>query len=102
MPSLLTQLKLITILTECFNVCVFQKLLWAVAEALRAEGISMSHKSFRPCAGMLGCLVRSHLPDLNSKREGSTSELMLKLSKKHVKDIIQKYQSMGSNKVFKS
>ncbi|KAJ9584093.1 hypothetical protein L9F63_021565 [Diploptera punctata] len=78
-----------------------KKLLWAIAEALRGEGIGMRHESFRPCAGMLGYLVRSLLPDLNSKREGSTSDLMLKLSKTHVKDIIKKHKVAESNKVSK-
>jgi hypothetical protein len=72
-------------------------LLWAVAEALRAEGISMNHPLFRPYATSLVRLVRKVMPDLNSKRSVSTSDLMLQLAKKHIKDVMK--QQTGETKL---
>ncbi|XP_069681879.1 uncharacterized protein mi [Periplaneta americana] len=71
-----------------------KKLLWAVAEALRAEGINMNHPSFRPCATTLARLVRNIMPNLNSKREGSTSDLLLQLATQHVKDVVKKQNNI--------
>jgi hypothetical protein len=74
-----------------------QKLLWAVAEALRGEGISMNHLLFRPYATSLVRLVRNVMPDLNCKRAVSTSDLMLQLAKEHIKDVMK--QQNGETKV---
>jgi hypothetical protein len=70
-----------------------QKLLWAVAEALRAEGISMSHPLFRPYATSLARLVRNVMPDLNCKHSFSTSDLMLQLAKQYVGDVMKEEQN---------
>jgi hypothetical protein len=53
----------------------------------------MSHPVFRSCATSLARLVRNIIPDLKCKRSGSTSDLMLQLSKEHVKDIIKNQQN---------
>jgi len=73
--------------------CDSQKLLWAVAEALRAEGISMSHPLFRPYATSLARLVRNVMPDLNCRRTFSTSDLMLQLAKQCVGDVMKEDQN---------
>jgi hypothetical protein len=73
--------------------CDSQKLLWAVAEALRAEGISMSHPLFRPYATSLARLVRNVVPDLNCKRSCSTSDLMLQLAKQYIGDVMKEEQN---------
>jgi hypothetical protein len=77
------------VITYCYS----QKLLWAVAEALRAEGISMSHPLFRPYATSLARLVRNVMPDLNCRRTFSTSDLMLQLAKQCIGDVIKEDQS---------
>jgi hypothetical protein len=74
-----------------------QKLLWAVAEALRGEGINMNHPLFRPYATSLARLVCNVMPDLNCKRAVSTSDLMLQLAKEHIKDVMK--QENGETKV---
>ncbi|XP_021937969.1 uncharacterized protein LOC110838746 isoform X2 [Zootermopsis nevadensis] len=78
-----------------------KKLLWAVAEALRAEGISMSHPLFRPSAASLARLVLNVMPDLKCRQFGSTSDIMLQLAREHIKDVI-KEQQLRETKVKKS
>jgi hypothetical protein len=73
--------------------CDSQKLLWAVAEALRGEGITMSHPLFRSCATSLARLVRNVMPDLNCKRAFSTSDLMLQLAKQYIGDVMKEQQN---------
>ena len=73
--------------------CDSQKLLWAVAEALRAEGISMSHPLFRPYATSLARLVRNVMPNLNCRRTFGTSDLMLQLAKQCVGDVMKEDQN---------
>lgn len=77
------------VITYCYS----QKLLWAVAEALRAEGISMSHPLFRPYATSLARLVRNVMPDLNCRRTFSTSDLMLQLAKQCIGDVVKEDQN---------
>lgn len=70
----------------------FQKLLWAVAEALRSKGIGMSHPRFKQYASNLARTIKKYMPDLENKniprRPGSTSDRMLRLAKHHVLLII--------------
>jgi hypothetical protein len=72
-------------------------LLWAVAEALREEGIGMNHPLFRPYATSLVRLVRNVMPDLKCKRAVGTSDLMLQLAKEHIKDVMK--QQNGETKL---
>jgi hypothetical protein len=58
----------------------------------------MSHPLFRPCATLLLRLVRNVMPNLNCKRSGSTSAMMLEHANKYVKDVIKEQQN-GETKV---
>lgn len=65
-----------------------KKLLWAVSEALRGKGISMSHPQFKQHAATVARTVKKLMPDLENKniprKPGSTSDRMLKLAKQQV------------------
>ncbi|XP_034951799.1 uncharacterized protein mi [Chelonus insularis] len=65
-----------------------KKLLWAVNEALRSKGITLTHPKFKQYAMELARTVRRCMPDLENKhavkRPGSTSDRMLKLAKHYV------------------
>nr|XP_034183988.1 uncharacterized protein LOC117606086 [Osmia lignaria]XP_034183989.1 uncharacterized protein LOC117606086 [Osmia lignaria] len=69
-----------------------KKLLWAVAEALRSEGVGMSHPKFKPYATNLVRIIKKLMPELENKniprKLGSTSDRMLKLAKHHVLSVI--------------
>lgn len=71
----------------------FQKLLWAVTEALRGKGIGMSHPQFKQYASNLARTVKKLMPDLENKniprKPGGTSDRMLKLAKHHVLFIVE-------------
>ncbi|XP_033321246.1 cyclin E-interacting protein minus [Megalopta genalis] len=70
-----------------------KKLLWAVAEALRSEGIGMTHPQFKQYATNLAKTIKKYMPDLENRniprKPGSTSDRMLKLAKHHVLFIIE-------------
>ncbi|XP_078045903.1 cyclin E-interacting protein minus [Augochlora pura] len=70
-----------------------KKLLWAVAEALRSEGIGMTHPQFKQYATNLAKTIKKYMPDLENRniprKPGSTSDRMLKLAKHHVVFIIE-------------
>ncbi|XP_067004029.2 uncharacterized protein mi [Anabrus simplex] len=73
-----------------------KKLLWAVAEALKKEGIGITHPSFRHCASSLASLCRRHLLDLLEPRSvhqdrGSTSDRMLKLATEFVTNVVSRF-----------
>ena len=80
-------------MTLLYMLLFFQKLLWAVAEALRGKGIDMRDPRFKQCASQLARTVRKYLPDLENKnvprKSGSTSDRMLKLAKHHVLLIVE-------------
>ncbi|XP_003700052.1 cyclin E-interacting protein minus [Megachile rotundata] len=69
-----------------------KKLLWAVAEALRSEGIGMTHPQFKQYATNLARTIKKLMPELENKniprKVGSTSDRMLKLAKHHVLSVI--------------
>lgn len=70
-----------------------KKLLWAVAEALRDQGIGMTHPQFKHYATNLARIIKKCMPDLENKniprKPGSTSDRMLKLAKHHVVFVIE-------------
>lgn len=70
-----------------------QKLLWAVAEALRGKGIGIKDPMFKQYAASLARKVRMYMPELENKnvprKPGSTSDRMLKLAKRHVLLIVE-------------
>lgn len=69
-----------------------QKLLWAVAEALRGKGIGINHPQFKQYGSRLALTVKKLMPDLENRniprKPGSTSDRMLKFAKQCVLAIV--------------
>ncbi|XP_063239287.1 uncharacterized protein LOC134540455 [Bacillus rossius redtenbacheri] len=65
-----------------------KKLLWAVAESLRAVGIGLQHPRFRSCAAALARLCRDLLL-AQPPHVGSTSDHMLRLASEHVREVVR-------------
>ncbi|XP_047112994.1 uncharacterized protein LOC124789618 [Schistocerca piceifrons] len=75
-----------------------KKLLWAVAEALRRKGITMTHHLFHPCASSLTRLLLKVVGNtlLVQSREDTcktTSEQLLKTALQHVHTVVQKTEA---------
>lgn len=70
---------------------LFQKLQWAVYEALRSRNVGVSHPQFKTFAATLARVTRRFLPNLSAhtpRPEGGTSERMLKIARQHVFAVI--------------
>ena len=67
--------------------------MWAVAEALKNNGIGMTHPEFKQYAARLARSVKKYMPELENKsiprKPGSVSERMLKLAKRSVLLIVE-------------
>lgn len=65
-------------------------MLWAISNALREEGIRMSHEKFRPCASVLFKVCQKLWLERRQKvaNEGSTSENMLALAKQFSSKVV--------------
>ncbi|XP_049858864.1 uncharacterized protein LOC126353809 [Schistocerca gregaria] len=75
-----------------------KKLLWAVAEALRRKGITMTHHLFHPCASSLTRLLLKVVGNtlLVQSREDTcktTSEQLLETALQHVHTVVQKTEA---------
>lgn len=67
--------------------CLFQKLQWAVYEALKSRNIGINHPQFKTFASVLARVTRRFLPNLSAnvpRPEGGTSERMLKIARQYV------------------
>lgn len=71
----------------------FQKLQWAVYEALRAHNVGPTHENFKMFASILARAVRRLIYHMNSAVSGplvgSTSERMLRFARRHVLAVIK-------------
>lgn len=72
-------------------IVIFQKLQWAVYEALKSRSIGISHPKFKTYASVLARVTRRFLPNLSAnapRPEGGTSEKMLRIARQHVHAVI--------------
>lgn len=69
----------------------FQKLQWAVYEALKSRNVGIAHPQFKTFASVLARVTRRFLPNLSAnapRPEGGTSEKMLRIARQHVHAVI--------------
>lgn len=76
-----------------------QKLLWAISNALRDEGIRMIHDKFRPCASVLFKVCQKLWLERRQKmtNEKSTSENMLALARQFSSKVVYYVEKDPSN-----
>lgn len=67
----------------------FQKLQWAVYEALRSQNISPTHNHFKIFASNLARITRKLLPLNAPGKEVGTTERMLRITRYHVHAVIK-------------
>lgn len=75
-----------------------KKLLWAVAEALKRKGITMTHRLFQPCASSLTRLLLRDIGNtlLVQSRDDTcktTSDQLLETALRHVHTVVQKTEA---------